>query len=72
VAKVAKRTEFEKPAEVQPAELSMLWQDFKIFDSGGEYIIACRGCKQRWALAKGSPHVGNILSLMNHARSHEA
>jgi hypothetical protein len=71
MARIAQSTELEQPKEVAPVELSMLWQDFTIYDPGKEYIIACRKCRGRWALAKKSPpHVGNILSLMNHALSH--
>lgn len=67
-------TQFDFPPEVFPPKLVALWDDFHIWENPGktEWIIACRKCNARWALAcKKSPaHVGNILHLMNHAASH--
>jgi hypothetical protein len=61
----------EKKSEpVKPPELSMLWGDFTIFDSGDKWIIKCNKCRKRWSLPKGPVHAGNVLSLMNHVDTH--
>lgn len=47
---------------------------FDVNEQSNNYTIACPHCKAKWELKKrddGQVHVGNILSLLNHARSHD-
>ena len=36
-----------------------------------KWLIVCPKCSDMWHLAKDSNHVGNVLHLLNHARSHD-
>lgn len=38
---------------------------------GKDWHLYCKKCGQGWKLAKSSNRPGNILHLLNHARSHE-
>lgn len=41
--------------------------------TGWRLDCKAQGCAQRYSLTlKGAAHPGNILALLNHARSHEA
>lgn len=43
---------------------------FNAIDKGRDWHLRCRKCGKGWALKKDNTHVGNILHLLNHARSH--
>jgi hypothetical protein len=36
----------------------------------GKWLITCEKCDSMWHLSKSDKHPGNILHLLNHARSH--
>lgn len=39
---------------------------------GAVWEFRCKSCQRGWSLpVSDSPHVGNILYLLNHARGHE-
>lgn len=44
---------------------------FEAKDKGQNWHLFCRKCGKGWALKKSSQAVGNLLHLLNHARSHE-
>lgn len=37
-----------------------------------KWLIVCPKCSDMWHLDKKSTHPGNVLHLLNHARSHDA
>lgn len=36
----------------------------------GKWLITCEKCDSMWHLSKSDKHPGNVLHLLNHARSH--
>jgi uncharacterized C2H2 Zn-finger protein len=36
-----------------------------------KWLIECPKCGEMWHLDKNSKHSGNVLHLLNHARSHD-
>jgi hypothetical protein len=48
---------------------------FKVEQAGKAHpkfwLIVCPKCEQMWHLGKDSKHPGNVLHLLNHARSHD-
>jgi len=36
-----------------------------------KWLIICPKCADMWHLDKSNKHVGNVLHLLNHARSHD-
>lgn len=52
-------------------EKSPLPDHFDAKSVGGDWHLTCKVCKRRWALPKNNDHPGNILRLLNHAKSHE-
>lgn len=54
--------------ELSPAIVS----HFNVKRTAYAWILTCKVCRQRWELKfKGASHPGNILGLLDHARSHE-
>lgn len=48
-----------------------LLSDYVVYVRDDHYIITCDQCSARWSLArKQNVHVGNLLHLLDHARSH--
>jgi len=45
-------------------------EHFKAESKGKVWHLYCRHCDKGWALLKTSNHPGNLLHLLNHARSH--
>ena len=44
---------------------------FNARSRGNKWHLSCKWCGRVWALPKANDHPGNILHLLNHARSHE-
>ncbi len=38
---------------------------------GNKWELRCKRCDVGWSLPKDNKHPGNILHLLNHARSHD-
>jgi len=36
-----------------------------------KWLVTCEKCDSMWHLDKDSKHPGNVLHLLNHARSHD-
>jgi len=45
---------------------------FDAKDHGQDWHLFCKVCGAGWALAKNNTAPGNVLHLLNHARSHSA
>jgi hypothetical protein len=45
---------------------------FNATSVGDLWHLHCKRCDAGWALPKGNKHPGNVLALLNHARSHDA
>lgn len=43
---------------------------YDVEDAGDEWNLWCKRCGKGWALSKQSTHPGNLLHLLDHARSH--
>lgn len=54
------------------AELNILRQYYEVEDSGLEWRLRCKRCTSEWGLLKNAEGIGNILYLLNHAKSHKA
>ena len=39
-------------------------------EKNNDWKLTCKKCGKGWRLSKDSNHPGNILHLLNHARSH--
>ena len=48
---------------------------FEVTEAGPRHrqcwLVTCPKCGDMWHLDKGNPHPGNVLHLLNHARSHD-
>jgi len=51
---------------------SPLSEYFNAESHGEKWHLFCKGCGKGWELPKGDTHPGNLLHLLNHARSHKA
>lgn len=55
-----------------PEHLQSLAGRFDVVDfDDADYKVTCQVCERAWLLAKSSRAVGNVLTLLNHARAHE-
>lgn len=61
--------EIEKEVEVKKEP--DLEAYFKIEEHETEWCYFCKTCKKGWRLSKESIAPGNLLFLLNHARSHK-
>jgi hypothetical protein len=50
---------------------SPLPEYFRAESDGTHWRLFCKKCKMGWSLPKGNDHPGNLLHLLNHARSHK-
>jgi hypothetical protein len=54
----------KKPAPLQKYYIAV--------DKGTKWHLLCKNCDEAWSVPKERAHaVGNVLHLLNHARSHD-
>lgn len=61
-----------KRRAVEPELSPAIRSHFNVERTAYAWILTCKVCRQRWELKfKGAETLGNLLALLDHARSHD-